>query len=380
MYRSSAAPRTRRCCSRASCASAATSHSRRPCTGSPGSPRSPSGSRISGASSPGARRTSSSSTPRRSRRARRSSSATSRAVRAAMSATPSASTPSSWAARCWSSAGTPRRRAPVGSSEASAIARAARRSRAKSGRASAIARAARRSRAESRRASAIARSEAEAREEGGTMANNGFRVMDSDMHVVEPADLWQRYLDPAWRDCAPIGTTTNPRDIGVLVRGEVPNRPGTKTESWVRALEGHMAPLDRDYAFAVERGWDAASQLEAMDREGIDVAVLFPSRGLFVLGFDSAQSVGKDGLEPELAAALARAYNDWLHDFCAADRERLLAAAMVAPHDVDSAVAETRRSVLERGMKAIFLLPGWVNGRPWHDAAYDCARLYGLPV
>jgi predicted TIM-barrel fold metal-dependent hydrolase len=216
------------------------------------------------------------------------------------------------------------------------------------------------------------------------MANAGFQVMDSDMHVVEPPDLWQRYLAPEWRDSAPIGTTTHPRDIGVLVRGEAPNRPGTMTQSWVRALEAHMTPRDRDYDFAVARGWDGASQLDAMEREGIDVAVLFPSRGLFVLGFDSTETAGKEGIEPGLAAALARAYNDWLHDFCTPDRERLLAAAMVAPHDVESAVAETRRCVRELGMKAIFLLPGWVNGRPWHDAAYDplwaeCERL-GIPV
>ena len=64
-------------------------------------------------------------------------------------------------------------------------------------------------------------------------------------------------------------------------------------------------------------GWDAPSQLEAMDAEGLDAAVLFPSRGLFVLGLDTVEQAGADGYEPELAAAVARAYNDWLHDFCA---------------------------------------------------------------
>jgi hypothetical protein len=78
------------------------------------------------------------------------------------------------------------------------------------------------------------------------MAHSGYRVMDSDMHVVEPPDLWQRTFDPAWRDAAPIGTTTSPRDIGVLVRGEAPNRPGTMTESWIRALATHTGPRDRD--------------------------------------------------------------------------------------------------------------------------------------
>ena len=37
------------------------------------------------------------------------------------------------------------------------------------------------------------------------MAKNGFKAIDSDMHLVEPLDLWQRYIDPAFRDRAPKG-------------------------------------------------------------------------------------------------------------------------------------------------------------------------------
>ncbi|MEJ7583101.1 MAG: amidohydrolase family protein [Acidimicrobiales bacterium] len=46
-------------------------------------------------------------------------------------------------------------------------------------------------------------------------------------------------------------------------------------------------------------------------------------------------------------------------------------AAMVAPHDIDGAVGEARRGVEELGFKAVFLSPGCVNRRPWHDPAYD---------
>ena len=35
------------------------------------------------------------------------------------------------------------------------------------------------------------------------MAKNGFRVMDSDIHVNEPPDLWERYMEPAFKDRAP---------------------------------------------------------------------------------------------------------------------------------------------------------------------------------
>src|SRR5207249_10227592 len=53
-------------------------------------------------------------------------------------------------------------------------------------------------------------------------------------------------------------------------------------------------------------------------KEGLDAAVMFPSRGLNVL-------VGTDGgarvSDSRFAAAIARAYNDWLYDFCQADRK-----------------------------------------------------------
>jgi predicted TIM-barrel fold metal-dependent hydrolase len=121
-----------------------------------------------------------------------------------------------------------------------------------------------------------------------------------------------------------------------------------------------------------------------MDLDGIDLAVLIPARGLFALGIDSTETIGPDGLEPPLAAAIARAYNNWLYDFCAADRSRLIGAAMVAPHDVHSAVEEAQRCVEDLGFKSIFLKPGFVNRRPWHDKYYDplwaeCERL-DIPV
>src|SRR2546428_14109815 len=116
------------------------------------------------------------------------------------------------------------------------------------------------------------------------------------------------------------------------------------------------------YRRAIERDFDPASQLEAMDTEGIDVAVLFPTRGLYALATDD--------LEPDLAAAIARAYNDWLADFCAPAPSRLIGAAMVAPHHVDAAVAETRR-MAGRGFRAIFLRPNVVPRGNWHDPYYD---------
>src|SRR6059036_4177678 len=49
------------------------------------------------------------------------------------------------------------------------------------------------------------------------MANNGFKVFDSDMHIMEPPDLWERYVAPEFRPDAPRGRTSeNVRDLGLI--------------------------------------------------------------------------------------------------------------------------------------------------------------------
>jgi predicted TIM-barrel fold metal-dependent hydrolase len=89
------------------------------------------------------------------------------------------------------------------------------------------------------------------------------------------------------------------------------------------------------------QGFDAASTLTAMDIEGIDVAVMYGTRGRQVLSHDN--------LPPDYAATLARAYNNWTHDYCAHDPTRLKFAGQVAMHDIPSAIAEARRCVTELG-------------------------------
>lgn len=210
------------------------------------------------------------------------------------------------------------------------------------------------------------------------MAVDGFPVADSDMHIFEPPDLWQRYIDPAWRHVAPVGLTEMHRDVRVRVKSQVilrlgAVRPQAERSAWKEESEG-------PYTDAERHGWNPASQKRAMDTEGLDLAVLFPTRGLFVLGLDVPEQAGPDGLEPELACAIARAYNDWLHDFCRVHPDRTFGAGMLAPHDVAGSVREARRCVEELGFKAVFLSPGTVNRRPWHHPAYDplwaeCERL-----
>jgi predicted TIM-barrel fold metal-dependent hydrolase len=181
--------------------------------------------------------------------------------------------------------------------------------------------------------------------------------------------LWQRYIAPEWQHAAPVGLSELRRDMRVKVKSHVLLRLGTQRPS--RPGDVWKASQESPYSRAEAQGWSPASQKDAMDQEGLDVAVLFPTRGLFVLGLDTKIIMGSDGLEPELAAAIARAYNDWLADFCREYPKHMIGAGMVAPHDVPSAVAEARRCATELGFRAIFLSPGTVGRHQWHDPHYD---------
>src|SRR5262249_41674722 len=132
--------------------------------------------------------------------------------------------------------------------------------------------------------------------EEGTVTPDGHLVADSDMHIFEPPDLWQRYIDPAWRHVAPVGLAEMQRDMRVRVKSHVLLRLGSVRPLGARSAwkEEHEGP----YAHAERQGWNPASQKEAMDAEGLDLAVLFPTRGLFVLGLDTPAMVGPDGLGP----------------------------------------------------------------------------------
>ncbi|MGB7948495.1 MAG: amidohydrolase family protein, partial [Candidatus Binatia bacterium] len=196
------------------------------------------------------------------------------------------------------------------------------------------------------------------------MARDGLKILDSDMHLMEPVDLWERYIDAPFKSAAPRGLTSkNVRDLRMAhPDGRLWGLPQTHGKR--NSNQGHNFRKNQGvYGPLADRGWTAEVQLEAMDVEGIDVAVLYPTRGLQVLA--------EPNMEPKFAAALARAYNDWLYDFCERDPKRLFGAGMISPFDIDAALAEVKRCVKELGFRAIFMRSNITNGRNWHDDYYE---------
>ena len=202
---------------------------------------------------------------------------------------------------------------------------------------------------------------------------SGFKIMDSDMHLREPADLWEKYMEPEWRDQAPkILSSTARSSAMVLLDGKLLQGYDPKYRGGIF----DATRIDAEIADARARGFNNVSQLQAMDREGLDIAALYPSIGLGVMM--------REEINPKLAAAVARAYNNWLYDFCQADPKRLKGVAMLSLHDVSEAVKEAERAVSKLGFVGVFARPEPLRNLPWHsryyDALWSCLESLGVPI
>jgi predicted TIM-barrel fold metal-dependent hydrolase len=180
-----------------------------------------------------------------------------------------------------------------------------------------------------------------------------YGFIDTDSHVIEPDDIWDKYLDPKYRADAPrtrVGYKNGEEGFGffndVTVGGV--NMPF--------GSYGHlsvMPDLGEIYDEYARAGFPARSYVDAMDKTGIDYMVLYPTAGLYT---NQAPDTKADA-----AAAYRRAYNDWLHDFCSEGDRRLIGAGAIDLRDPEAAAKEAARCVKDLGFKAIMLNPAPVG-------------------
>lgn len=135
-------------------------------------------------------------------------------------------------------------------------------------------------------------------------------VIDADGHVTETNEQVAKYLEEPYRQ-RPLAFPLYPWD------------------GWDRRLLGRLG----DWA------GDAAAWLRALDQGGVEVAVLYPTLGLFM-------SFLKDR---DWAVALCRAYNSLLAEEFVQVSPRLKAVALLPIQDPEAAAVELRRAVRDLG-------------------------------
>jgi len=151
----------------------------------------------------------------------------------------------------------------------------------------------------------------------------GLPILDADGHVVEPGHVFADVIPPG---------------------ADVFDLPATTPYEMCGDLE-----LLRDQ---LDHGFDGPSYLRAMDAQGIDAAVLYPSMGLFVPFLPELDADG--------SLAACRAYNDWIAEYCATDTTRL-AGVGVVPREPARAAEEAHR-IAALGLVAVLMRPNHLGG------------------
>src|SRR5690242_130346 len=148
---------------------------------------------------------------------------------------------------------------------------------------------------------------------------HGLPIFDADAHVVEPIEIFAGLL---------------PDNVPVL---DLP--PTTPM-----VMCGDTSKL----AAQVEARFSAESYLAAMDAQGIDAAVVYPSLGLFLPHLPE--------LDRENAADICRAYNTWAASWTAAGHGRL-GAVGILPQRFPTMCVQIAREAMDVGLLGVLLRP-----------------------
>jgi predicted TIM-barrel fold metal-dependent hydrolase len=197
--------------------------------------------------------------------------------------------------------------------------------------------------------------------------------IDCDSHVLEPADMWQNYIDPEFRDRALRvdvieGTEVLFADNEPFLAGRMAGLGGSHIDRSV-LMNGNLVYEDG----RLPASYDPKARLDLFRDWGLHGGLVFPTIG--ILPFNIT--------DDRLMNAYSTAYNRWMSEFLTDAGPQVLAVAQVNMRDLDSAILEVERAAAA-GFKAIFVPPELVDDRLLSDPTFDlfwqtCADL-SLPI
>ena len=208
-----------------------------------------------------------------------------------------------------------------------------------------------------------------------------YLIFDSDNHYYEPDDCFTRHGDDVVKRYVTwvaegrkrhllFGNirTNDPRNPNSVMNPTFSRvaRPGAFHDALQAIEKGSQLSFTERYGELealrpVYR--DRDERLMAMDEQGVERIMLFPTLGLTVEGYMAG--------EPELMYRVMHAFNLWLDDDWGLNRDgRIYAPPVVPMLTVEGATAELDWA-LSRGARAITIQPGPVYGRSPADTYFD---------
>ena len=187
--------------------------------------------------------------------------------------------------------------------------------------------------------------------------------ISADSHVVEPPDLWTTRLPAHLRDQAPRIECKDDGDYYVVPGLPTHRETGFLGPMMIAKAKGEPI-TERTYRYTDQRpgAMDPKERLRDQDIDSVKSAIIYPNWF----------SIGRIP-NPDLRAACMRVYNEWLTEFCAVDRTRLVGAAQLPLLECDAAnirqTIEEAHHAKKLNLGAV-MMPNRVE-KPYHHPCFD---------
>jgi predicted TIM-barrel fold metal-dependent hydrolase len=191
---------------------------------------------------------------------------------------------------------------------------------------------------------------------------DGLKIFDADAHVIYPPDLWSKFLDKKFVDRvgrrSPAGLDHyNP----VTVDGRWTQHTTSVYGQFQKAINWTTEDMIAKYGDIVTEGFTGDRVAEAIEIEGVDLMVIYgPEYDMWL-----------EGIDPEMQAAMARAYNRWGAEMRETSNGKVLTSGPVPLNDVARAVEEIQYAYDELGIRCFWARPDHFNHRNLGDRYYD---------
>ena len=206
---------------------------------------------------------------------------------------------------------------------------------------------------------------------------DGLRFVDSDMHIMEPPDLFERYLDPKFKDrvSVPVGADGRPKRgaAGLTIIDGLPT-PDTDLQQYRKRVADQRVDRARSPCRARASSTRPArlrgrarlrpgSPGHGYGDGGRRHRGALPTAGLGLLAPRQHRSAAVAGHLPGVQQLDPRVLRH--------SPDQLKFVAMLPVHDVHLACRELVRCVRELGAVGSFIRPNLVNGHYWHSNYWD---------
>src|SRR5437660_5308418 len=109
-----------------------------------------------------------------------------------------------------------------------------------------------------------------------------YNTIDADGHILEPLDLWDKYIDPAFRERRPRFVIDENGKERLGVEGKLLGNPrGIGSLGSVGVRQGAVQLDSLKYAEWKKSRFDPHARIPDIDADGIDAPFLYPSLALF---------------------------------------------------------------------------------------------------